>query len=375
MKKYIKILLPLGIIAITIFVIYTIFNNPPKAKKSDNQKSSKIKIETIKLKKENYHVLLESYGLSEASIETTLSSQVSGKIVYVSPFFKDGASFKKGDLLIQIEDVDYISDVQIAKAELILAKQALLEEEAMSKQAKEDWKKFNIKEKPNSLVLRIPQMESAKANLLAAKATLEKAEQNLKRTKIYAPYDGIVKEKNIAIAQVIASNSAIGTIFSNEYIEVKLPLKNKELKLIDINQSIKDKALVEFYSELSDSFLKGFIVRAQSTIDENTKQLYLIAQIKNHNIKIGEYLKAKISAKYLENIIIIPNSSIYQNSYVYIHKDNVITRREVEILWQNDSDAIIKSGIEDEEELVITTLGQVSSGTKVQVINNMDKKQ
>lgn len=371
MKNIFKRLIPFIIIIVTIITVYIIFNNPPEVKKEKIQ-SSKIKVEVKKLEKQDFLVSLDSFGTSQPSTQTTLTSQVSGKVIYINEKFKNGAYFSKGDLLVQIEDLDYISDEKIAQAQLVLAKQALLEEEAKSKQAKEDWEKFNIKGKANDLVLRVPQLQSAKANLMAAQAQLEKAKLNSKRTKILAPYDGRVIEKNVSIAQVISSNTQVGTIFSSDTIEVRLPVKNKDLNLIDID----NKADVKFNSEVSNTVYNGKIVRSESSIDTNTKQLYLISEIKENieKIKIGEYLKAKIKAKKLKDVIVIPNDSVYQSSYVYLEKDGVLQRKQIEILWQDDENSLIKSGLKENDNLVLTTLGVVSSGTKVQILNKEGKQ-
>lgn len=372
MKKFLKISIPLVIITATAIMIYIIFANPPQMKK-EITKVSKIQVEVKNLNKEKFQVFLDSYGTAQASTKTTLTSQVSGKIIFINENFKNGAYFKKGDLLVQIEDEDYKADVKIANAQLILAKQTLLEEQAKAKQAKEDWKKFNIDEKPDDLVLRVPQLQSAIATVEAKEADLQKAKLNLNRTKILAPYDGRVIEKSISIAQVISNNAQIGTIFSNDNIEVRLPIKNKDLNLIDINLDAK----VEFISQLSNKIYEGKIVRSESTIDENTKQLYLIAQIDENisNLKIGEYLKAKIEAKKLENVIIIPNETIYQSSYVYVQKDGILEKRVIEISWQNDEYAVISNGLKENDNLILTTLGSVKSGTKVEIINKENKGQ
>lgn len=371
MKKSFKILIPFIIIILTIFIVYIIFTNPPKAK-IQSPTTTKIEIETKKLKEKDFLIKLESFGTAQAETQSTLSSQVSGKVIYVNENFKNGGFFNNKELLVQIEDTDYKADVKIAQAELLLAKQTLLEEEAKAKQAKEDWEKFNINEEPNSLVLRIPQLEAAKASVIAAEADLEKAKLNLQRTKILAPYKGRVIEKNISIAQVIASNAQVGTVFSNSAIEIRLPIKNKELKLIDINKENN----VLFTSETSEEQYQGKVVRSESTIDSNTKQLYLIAKIKDNNekIKIGEYLTAKIEAKTLKNVLVVPNDSIYQSSYVYLEKDGVLIRKDIEILWQDDKNSLIQKGLKQGDNLVLTTLGQVSSGTKVKVLNQKGEK-
>lgn len=376
MRRVFKILVPLAIIVSTVFIVKMVLDNPPKAKRGVKPQKQEIPIEVKEVQKRDFTIYLDSYGLAQATTKTTLSTQVSGEIVYVNKNLKNGAYFKKGELLLEIEKKEYEADVSIAKADVLLAKQNLLEEEAMVLQAKEDWKRFNGDKKPNSLVLREPQLESVKASLIAAQANLDKALLNLNRTKIYAPFDGRVLEKLVSISQVVSSNTQIATIYENSSIEVRLPIKNADIKLIDLNSSITLNSLVKFYSKTTDKEYIGNLVRSESSIDTNTKQLYLISDIKKdaRALILGEYLKAKILAKSLKGVIVVPNNSIYQGSYLYIHKNGAIYKKEVEILWQDSEISIIKEGLKEGDWLVLTTLGQVSSGTKVRLTNKEDRR-
>jgi hypothetical protein len=84
-------------------------------------------------------------------------------------------------------------------------------------------------------------------------------------------------------------------------------------------------------------------------------------------IKIGEYLKANVAGRLIPNSIVIPNDAIYQGSYVYVVEENLLKRRNVELLWKNESDAIVKSGLKAGDQLVVTPLGRISSGTPVSI--------
>ena len=64
----------------------------------------------------------------------------------------------------------------------------------------------------------------------------------------------------------------------------------------------------------------------------------------------------------------IPNSAIYQGSYVYTVEDDILRRRDIEIAWQNDIDAVVDNGLELGMDLVMTPLGQVTSGIRVSVL-------
>jgi hypothetical protein len=67
--------------------------------------------------------------------------------------------------------------------------------------------------------------------------------------------------------------------------------------------------------------------------------------------------------------VVIPNNTIYQGTYVYIVEDDLLRRRNIEIAWQNDDEAIIGAGLVPGDILVTTALGQVTSGIRVTIIN------
>jgi multidrug efflux pump subunit AcrA (membrane-fusion protein) len=127
-------------------------------------------------------------------------------------------------------------------------------------------------------------------------------------------------------------------------------------------------------------------VRTEGAIDSDSQQLYIVAQIDNpYNksnenvapIKIGQYVNAEIVGKTIEQALVIPNSAIYQGSYVYVVEQvkgrSLLKRKEITIRWQNSQEAIIESGLSFNEQLVLTPLGQVSSGTPVKTLDEVSK--
>ena len=60
--------------------------------------------------------------------------------------------------------------------------------------------------------------------------------------------------------------------------------------------------------------------------------------------------------------------TIYQGTYVFVVEGDVLKRKDVTFAWQNANQAMIKTGLKANDKLVITPLGQVSSGTKVSIL-------
>ena len=127
---------------------------------------------------------------------------------------------------------------------------------------------------------------------------------------------------------------------------------------------------------MGEQIWQGKIVRTESAIDEMSQQLYVVAQIirpydSEYNpgaqIKMGQYVTAHITGREVENVLVIPSSAIYQGSYVYIVQDNLLMRKDIQLGWQNGTESIVTGGLNAGDELVLTTLGQVSSGTPVAI--------
>jgi multidrug efflux pump subunit AcrA (membrane-fusion protein) len=170
-------------------------------------------------------------------------------------------------------------------------------------------------------------------------------------------------------------------------VEIRLPINNSDLQYVDLPEQFRDRALsesaldVSFKSAANDAQVwQGKVIRTEGSIDSNSQQLYVVAQIDDPfaqssiqgngtlGLKIGQYLSAKIQGKLITNALIIPNSAIYQASYVFIEQDQILQRKEISIAWQNAQYALVSTGLSFNQHLVLTPLGQVSSGTKVAIL-------
>ena len=379
-----KILIPAVVIAATAAIVMFIKGNPPQAKRFAAPPKAQISVAVQLLTPQSYQVMIDSFGTVKPRTQSGLVAQASGQIINVSEQFREGGFFEKGDMLLQLDDRDHRAEVKAAQANLLTAQQGLQEEQARGRQALIDWQRLGNGAQASNLVLREPQLAAAQAQVLSAQAQLEKAELDLERTKITAPYAGRVLSRSVDLGQVVSNNTQLATIYAIDSVEIRLPIKNKDLPFINLPEQYRDGqknvlgSQVHFTSDLvgKQSWL-GQISRTEGAIDENAQQLYVVAQINDpykataqnqYPIKIGQYIKAQISGKKVNDVLVIPNSTIYQGSYVYIVEQGVLKRKEVSLAWQNATQAIIASGLTAGEQLVLTPLGQVSSGTRVKVI-------
>lgn len=388
--KTAKIIIPAAVVVTALLIVFFIKSNPPEARRFSSAPKAAISVSVLELVPQSYQVMIDSYGTVKPRTQSLLVAQASGQIIEVSNEFREGGFFEKGDVLLKLDDRDHQAEVKSAQANLLTAEQSLLEEKARGQQALTDWKRLGGSSQASSLVLREPQLAAAQAQVLSAQAALEKAELDLERTKVTAPYAGRILSRSVDLGQVVSNNTQLATIYAIDSVEIRLPIKNKDLSFVNLPEQYRDGAknqagsLVKFSSDLvGEQTWQGQLARTEGAIDENAQQLYVVAKIDDpykstasnqYPIKIGQYIKAQIAGKTVQNALIIPNSTIYQGTYVYVVEGDVLKRKDVTFAWQNANQAMIKTGLKANDKLVVTPLGQVSSGTKVSILGEEPKE-
>ncbi len=375
--------LPLYLLLFFGFAVILVVVFKPSADKNSMPPAPVLSVKTMTVEPREYQVMINSFGRIEPRTQGHLVAQVSGQIIEISPNFRDGGFFDKGEVLVKIDPRDYQIQVDIAAAELANAKVSYAEQQVLADQAVNDRKTLRNKGTTTDFALNIPQLAAAKSQIGAAEAKLAKARLDVERTQIRAPYAGRILSKSVDIGEVVSANTSLASIYATDLVEVNLPIKNSELAFINLPESAESDASdsrtmagVKIINRLGEGEQSwpAVLVRAAGAIDEQSQQLNVTARIDHpyagldqgrRPLKIGQYVTAEIEGKTIPDAIVIPNGTIYQGSYVYIYNDGLLQHREIDIAWQNSKEALIKHGIAAGDQLVLTPLGRVNSGTPV----------
>ena len=343
--------------------------NKPEAKKSPPKKNV-VTVNATPVKVLDYTVLISSNGSISAKTSTALVAQIAGEITQITNQFASGASFKKGDLLLTIDKRDFAAAASSARANLAQAEATLENEKASAEQAKKDWERLGFSGEPNDRVLRKPQLDAAQAQYNAARSSYEKANLDLSRTQIRAPYDGSVIGKDVGLGQFVSIGTPLGNIFSNQGLEISLPVNQEEYAQLDLSGN----AAVTLFADLGGQRheWQGKLVRADQAFNVNTRQLNVTVNVQEAisdndlELKIGQYLNANIAGRVIEAAQVIPNSAVREGSYVFVFDEGVLRRKAIDIIWQDDTNTLI-SNLSAGEQVVTTSLSGVVSGSKAKL--------
>ncbi len=386
------VILSLGIAAMAVF---SSLKKPPEEKeKVDN--TPIVAVENISVAEMTLEV--SSYGMVKPKYETELVAQVSGEIVELSNAFVRGGFVKKNQLLARIDPSDYHAALIDAQANIASARAALEKELAQGKVAEREWKQIK-NTSPTELSLRKPQLAQELARVKAAQASILRAERNLERTEIRAPYDALIENRNVGLGSFVGTGSKIGHVLGTSIAEIRLPVADNQLAFL--SEKGNEKRGVNSVVTLTgayagqDSQWQARIARSEGVIDNKSRMTYLVAEINNPYLlqgelaekktkgntsvshivplRFGSYVQAEISGIEIANASILPRYLVVGGKVALLSNDSKLHYATINIVRQQGANVVISSGLLDGDRLIISALDYPVNGMKLALIS--DKKE
>lgn len=346
-------------------------------------------VKTQVVEQVNVTLQVESQATVRPRTRTILISEVTGTVLEVSSNYIVGGKFNAGDVLLRLDPSDYNVALERAKA-LEISRQALYElEKARSVQAKKEWQMTGRPESEAPLLaLRKPYLAEAEANLLQAQAEVRQAEIKLQRTTIRAPYAGMVTEKSVDVGQYVTVGSRLGETFAIDFVEVRLPLTERDLANIDPAslQSDMGGENVRLSGSVNgvETNWKAQLVRSEGVINELNRSQYLVARVADpygliggsddavSPLLVGTFVTAQFNGKTLNGVVRVPRGTLLQGSRVaVVNEDQTLSFRKVKVLFSDENYYFVNGGLESGVELIISAVGTAVDGMPLQVRNDL----
>ncbi len=322
---------------------------------------------TVTVQKANVRDVVEYAefsGYTEAAQDVTLNVRVAGLLEKIN--FKAAQMVKKGDVLFEIEQGEYLAAAEKAKADLAKA------------EAEFELAKTKLVRKTNAYkddaISEVDVLE-AKANLAVAaasvkqmEAVLSDANRNLSYTKVTAPISGQINRSLVDVGNLVSpsTNTALTTIVNNSPMYVYFSISEKSVVdvLLETKKSIdgKTKAIKMGIGNEGDFPLSGILDYIDNTVDRETGTVQLRATFENKDnyLKAGLYARVRLVSKEVKGALMIPEYAVGKNqrgSYVLVVNDkNIVEPRIVKLGVVDNGEVQIKEGITAEDRVITVGL-------------------
>jgi len=374
------LIIPIFILGIFLFLAATLMATAPILEPSSVEKLATT-VRVVEIQPKSVQLKVNSQGSVMPATESQLIPEVSGKVAWMSPNLVAGGYFDNQEMLIRVDDTDYNTKLNRAKASLTRA-------EAEQQHAQFEYRRMQSLVKRN-LVSR-SQLENslrayrvAEASLQDATANFNQAEQDLARTQIRAPFAGLVRSENVDIGQFVSRGSPIATIYAGNQAEVRLPIADRQLAFLNIPVSIRGEIPQEFQPEVTLTAQyagqtlkwKGNIVRSEAEIDVSSRMVQLVARVESTSnpvpLSIGLFVSAEIQGLAAKNVVVLPREALRNDNQVLVVDDeNRLRFRKIETLRLYQDDLLVQAGLEAGERVCISPLQTAIEGMVVNPVIN-----
>src|SRR3981189_1802502 len=313
-------------------------------------------------------VFLDGVGSVRALNNVIVRAQVDGKLISVN--FTEGQDVKKGDVLGEIDPVIYQAQYDQA-----IAKKA--QDEAQLANQKLDLTRYQ--QLAASIAASKQQADTQRA-LVAQQEALVKADQAaidntqamLGYTKIIAPLSGRAGLRQVDQGNIIHASDVTGLVIITQLQPIAVQFSLPQQQIMKVNAaSAKGALTVDVFGNdgvtvIDSGTLKGI----DNQVDPTTGTLKLKAEFPNANFQLwpGQFVNVRLKVDTLSQAIVVPTSAVQRGpagTFSYVIGDgDIVTAKPVVVTQQNETDAVVASGLSPSDRVVTTGFATLSDGAK-----------
>jgi membrane fusion protein, multidrug efflux system len=282
--------------------------------------------------------------LPDESVE--LSSEASGRITAI--YFKEGERVRKGDLLLTINDADMQAQLQRFKYQEALLvereyrQRMLLEKEAVSQEV----------------------YDRALADLNTNKAEMLMIEAQLAKTRIKAPFDGVIGLRMVSEGSYISPGTRIASLVKMQPVKIEFSIPERYAS------EVKPGNPISFYFGNESKKYDAKVYAVEPIIDQATRTLRLRALYPNPDLDVipGSFATVELVLNTYDEAVSIPTQALVPmlgTQLVYLYKNGIAEPMEVETGIRTSDLIQITSGLQAGDTIITTGILQLRKGMPV----------
>jgi RND family efflux transporter MFP subunit len=349
-----------------------------KPEESIRPAEAPLPVQVVTVSRRDLVIKLRSPAEAVTDRKTVMKTEVSGRIKALH--VEEGRFIRKGDLLVELDDREYSLELEKAEAsrlkvlsELMLEKQfaepsqkaeesyaaeienARREYEKSYSQyrqgllSEDEWEEAF---KRYEMVLiesgqKKEEIMAATKGLTLQEINVKKARLNLEKTKILAPFEGVVTDIKVTEQQQVSAGSELFTLVNTSRVHVQAKVLESEIGKMRVGREVDLK-----FSAYPEDVFKGRVKAVSPLVNSDDKTCRVIISIVRSDrvIKPGMHADVEIEAAIHKDRLLVPREAIVVRSgkkMVFVVEDGRARRRYIETGLENEDFAEV---LENDEE-------------------------
>jgi RND family efflux transporter MFP subunit len=354
-----------------------IFNTEPEVQRESAVRETAMLVDVISVEAGTFRPVIEVMGTVRPAREVTLRPRIGGEVIDIAAEFVPGGEVGAGDMLLRLDDADYRIALEQRQSELQQAIAELEIEHGRQQIAENDYRQLNKDLQPENraLVLREPQLKSAEAGVRAARAAVDKAQLDLERTAVRAPFHAQVLSREVNLGSQVSAGSALARLVGVDtyWVESTVPLDRLRWLSFAEDTATGSPVAVRHRSAWSpDQVREGYLYRLVGELEGETRMARVLVAVDDPlgrasgaalpSLIIGSFVECRIQGRPIEDVVRVPRDLVRKGDTVWLMRDGLLAVQPVTIVFQDAEFAYVSEGLAADDRVVTTSLATVRDG-------------
>jgi multidrug efflux system membrane fusion protein len=322
-------------------------------------------------KKADVPVYFDGVGSSRALNTVTVRAQIDGKLMSVN--FKEGQDVDHDFVLAEIDATIYQ-----AQYEQAVAKKAM--DEAQLANARLDLDRYARLMQTNSATRQQHDTQRAlvaqlEAQVQADVGAIDNAKAILSYTKIIAPLAGRTGIRLVDAGNIVHAADTTGIVVITQVRPIAVIFTLPQQQLARVNKAAAQGPLsVQALGDDNRTVIdQGTLQVIDNQVDQTTGTVKLKAEFPNADLQLwpGQFVNVKLLVDTMRQVIVVPSAAVQRGpngTFVYVaNDDDTVTVHPIKVAQQDDTEAVIATGIDEGERAVTTGFAQLTDGAKITI--------
>jgi multidrug efflux pump subunit AcrA (membrane-fusion protein) len=324
-ERRLKWALSVGVVVLALLLAFYFVvtkEEPPRAEKP----LEGTLVEVIQLEASRHEVELHAKGTVVPANEVVLQPELGGRVIWQSAELVPGGRFKTGDPILRIDARDY---------------------------------ELAAESYPS-------QVNRAKLELKAAQSSLKKAQLDLSRTTLRAPFNAMVVTESVDLGQLISPQTPVARIVGTDEYHVQVSVPVESLRTIRVATEEQPGSAARIVQHVGQETIErhGEVIRQLPDLDPGGAMARILVSIEDPLGKgsdlpllLGSFVHVEIAADPIADAIRVPRVALRSGRHVYVmNEKNLLEIRDVQIAWAEPDAVLITAGIRPRERIVTSRI-------------------
>ena len=300
-----------------------------------------------------------------------VTSEVGGRVVWVSPGFRNGGSIAANETIIRVDPAEYELELDVAAAKVAKAEARVRIERARAEESLATFARETPGADIPEWVHRAPHIAKAEAALMKAQARMKLAQLRLDRTEITLPFDVRVAAADIDVgqfvgpAELVGAASSLGSVYRTDALQVRAPIEQESLAYLA--PAIGRSATVRTASGSYDAVVE----RTSAIIGPKSRLarvfLKFAAAHPGETLPLpGSFVEVSITGPVHDNVLVLPDAAMQDRGSVWIVEGGALKAVMPRTLGYADGGVVVEA-FEVGEGIVVGSLPGAREGLAVEV--------